>query len=125
MKKLLITALFALTLVGCASLRPIAPMTYPVPAESSELVKVKKGILAGAVERGWTYKELGGNKVELTLLNRKHKVVVDVAYNTKDYTVTYKDSENMKYDKEKNAIHGKYANWVRNLNASIQKNLIK
>lgn len=58
------------------------------------------------------------------LFRRKHTVKVRISYSNSEYTIAYEDSENMRYDKENNAIHRNYMRWVNNLNNAIYDNLI-
>ena len=60
--------------------------------------------------------------IEAVLHVRTHKLIVDITYSDKDYTIKYKDSTNLKYNGKK--IHSAYQKWVLNLDKYIQTNLI-
>ena len=47
--------------------------------------------------------------------------VVDVKYDTKNYSITYKDSSNLDYTGD--SIHKNYNGWIQNLNRGINAQL--
>ena len=59
--------------------------------------------------------------IQGNLLLRTHKAVVDINYDHSKYSITYKDSENLKYDGTD--IHRNYNNWVINLTNKIDANV--
>ena len=123
MKKVLLAATLVFAAAACAT-RPIAPITGNVPVERS-LKQVEAAIARAAVARTWQVKNTGAGSVELTLVNRKHTVIVDVKYTKETYTIAYKNSVNMKYNAANNTIHPKYTNWVNNLRLAIDQELVK
>ena len=46
---------------------------------------------------------------------------VDINYNTKTYSITYKDSSDLDYDGTK--IHKNYNGWIQNLDNAIKVQL--
>ena len=46
-----------------------------------------------------------------------------IIFDAKSVRISYKDSEELNYDKESGVIHKTYNNWVRNLEKSIRANL--
>jgi len=61
-------------------------------------------------------------KVEGVLALRTHRAVVDIDYDTKVYSIKYKDSVNLDYDGK--TIHKNYNGWVENLDRAIKSKLI-
>lgn len=55
---------------------------------------------------------------------RSHTAVVDINYTTKSYSITYKDSVNLKYNADKQTIHEAYSGWIRNLDNAIKGRLM-
>ena len=53
---------------------------------------------------------------------RDHRAVVTVIYDTKSYSIKYKDSSNLNYDGK--SIHKNYNGWVENLDKAIRSNLV-
>ena len=52
---------------------------------------------------------------------RDHRAVVDVRYDTKTYSIKYKDSSNLQYDGT--SIHKNYNGWIQNLDNAIRARL--
>lgn len=122
MRKSFYVAVVFLFLAACVS-SPIMPVDGSVPP-NTDVKKVESAISKGAMEKGWVPKTLGGNIMELTLMAREHRVVVDVKYSATNYIISYKDSTNMHYDPARNSIHPKYGKWLANLKQSIERNLM-
>ncbi len=124
MKKVIysLTLVATMILAGCATAL-VSPITSSVPAKTDS-AKIPKAILAGAIEKGWSTKQISPNIIQLTLHLRQHMVVVNVTYSETEYAIGYKDSTNMNYNPEKNTIHSKYGTWVENLRRAIDKYLI-
>jgi hypothetical protein len=51
----------------------------------------------------------------------KHYVEVSIPFTDKAYSILYLSSRNMDYDEKKQTIHRKYAAWIGNLSAAIQR----
>lgn len=83
--------------------------------------EVKNVIIRSGASLGWVMKPAGTGSIIGTLNLRKHVAVVDIKYNTKTYSILYKDSQNLDYDGK--TIHGNYNSWIQNLNRAIQANL--
>jgi hypothetical protein len=58
--------------------------------------------------------------VQGTLNLRSHTAVVTIPFSTKSYSILYKESTNLKYDAEKQTIHGNYNGWVQRLDNEIR-----
>jgi hypothetical protein len=113
---------FALLGSACATGRVIEPKAVPIGVAKT-LPQIAKAITAGGADKGWQAKPEGSNRILLTLNSRSYVVRVTVEYSQDEYTVRYKDSENLEYNAEKNSIHKKYFHWVRNLEGAINKRL--
>ncbi len=83
--------------------------------------KIVKAIKAGGAQRGWVIDEQGPGHLLATLNIRSHTVRADIHYDSTSYSITYKDSVNMKF--KKGRIHGAYNKWVSNLEGDIQRAL--
>jgi hypothetical protein len=62
-----------------------------------------------------------------TLDLRKHVAVVDITYDTKTYSITYKKSTNLMMvsdDGTPVGIHPNYNGWIQNLNAAIRQQFV-
>lgn len=119
--KILVLAL-ALLLVGCR-IAPVydvsqAQITTSRPVSVSE---IEQTIRQAGASLGWQMVPKGPGNIEGTLIRRDHHAVVDIRYDTKTYSIKYKDSSNLKYDGT--SIHKNYNGWIQNLDNAIRARL--
>lgn len=94
-----------------------AKLTAP---EYATLEDVKKGIIRGGQWSEWEMRAVApGHLVAETLVRGKHRAVVDIFYDTKVFSIRYKDSENLNYNGK--SIHKAYEEWTNDLRRSIQQ----
>lgn len=101
------------------------PKNAPVMAGkevTAEQVKQAFFKVAGQIQ-GWSFEAKGEDRLIGTLQVRTHKVVVEIPYSAKEYSILYVESENMLYDPETRTIHNKYDNWIKNLEKYFTQNL--
>ena len=84
---------------------------------TATMKQVEDAIRAGATERGWGVRQLEPGKLLATVHIRTHMAAVTITHDTKMFSITYKDSDNLHYSGT--GIHRNYNNWVRNLKTSI------
>ena len=75
--------------------------------------------------RNWQASLVETGHMQCTLYIRDHMAKVDITYTTEAFSITYADSDNLKYDAEKNKIHRNYNSWVQNLRGDINNELLK
>lgn len=92
----------------------------PVPGGLSD-AQIEQGIIQAGAQRGWVIEPVAAGLLLGTLNIRTHTVRVDIRYTASTYSITYKDSENIKF--RNGRIHGAFNKWVRKLNADIQQAL--
>jgi hypothetical protein len=63
----------------------------------------------------------GSGKIVGTLALRTHLAVIDIAYDTKAYSIRYKDSSNLDYTGT--SIHNNYNGWIENMDKAIRAQL--
>jgi hypothetical protein len=90
---------------------------------SPSLEDVQKAIITAGTLLNWNMAVVKPGHIVGTLNVRSHQAVVDIMYNSKTYSITYKDSTNLKYDAEKKTIHEQYRNWIQNLDNNIRGRL--
>ena len=101
----------------------ISPYSATSPVKDISLKDMEKAILLACIQLKWKKCEvIELAHIEAVLHVRTHKLIVDITYSDKDYTIKYKDSTNLKYNGKK--IHSAYQKWVLNLDKYIQTNLI-
>ncbi|MDJ0611397.1 MAG: hypothetical protein QNJ67_20650 [Kiloniellales bacterium] len=112
-----------LALGGCRS-APVenvdsAPLNVP---EGVSLERIKKSIMRAGFKRDWEMTEVGpGHLVAQVEVRDKHTAIVDIYFDRKTFSISYKDSRNLGYDGEN--IHANYNSWVQFLKEDIQKEM--
>ena len=66
---------------------------------------------------GWRMRKESEGHMIGTLALRSHVAVVDITYDTSEFSIHYKDSTNLNYDGTK--IHSNYNGWIQNLQNAI------
>jgi len=80
--------------------------------------KVKQGLRMALIGRSWTVKNKGPGKLEGSInVRNKHKLSVDISYNSSSFTINYKGSENLNYEKRDDGIyiHKNGVSWIGNV----------
>ena len=80
--------------------------------------KVKQGLRMALIGRNWTVKNKGAGKLEGNIdVRGKHKLGVDISYNSSSFTIGYKSSENLNYEKKDDGvyIHKNGVSWIGNV----------
>jgi len=99
-----------------------APIQTATGKEPS-MEDVQKAIIAAGAGLGWQMQVAKPGEIIGTLNVRSHQAVVSIPYTTKKYSILYKDSNNLKYDSEKETIHENYSGWVQRLDGAIRSRL--
>jgi len=122
-----ISCLVLVAVIGCRGGGQIyqvkdAPIQTATGKEPS-LEDVQKGIIAAGVGLGWQMQVAKPGEINGTLNVRSHQAVVSIPYTTKQYSILYKDSNNLKYNAEKQTIHENYSGWIQRLDGAIRSRL--
>ena len=84
---------------------------------------VQKAIIQAGAALGWTMAVVKSGEMMGTLNVRSHQAVVTIPYTTKTYSILYKDSNNLKYNADKQTIHENYTGWIQRLDGAIRSRL--
>ena len=127
MKKFsLVLALLVASLLftGCRT-ATVHNVHAPVSTASAKvtMAQVEKAIVIAGGSLGWQMNKVKDGLIKGTIHLRNHSATVDITYNTKDYSINYASSNNLKYDSAKNTIHSNYNGWVQNLDNAIRVQL--
>lgn len=116
----LVAAGIAVALLGgCRSAAIYNVQASPVVANKKVTMDdMQKAIVRAGAGLGWQMKAVKPGEILGTLHLRTHVAVVDIRYNTKEYSITYKDSTNLDYDGTN--IHKNYNGWIQNLDNGIR-----
>jgi hypothetical protein len=120
LKLALVSVLALFVITGCRSSEILNVANQPALVETKATeADMFKAIKTAGASLGWQVKKVSKGKAEATLLIRDHTAIVTVDYNKSDFSITYKDSSNLDYVKEKNTIHSNYNGWIMNLKNAI------
>lgn len=113
----------ALSFPSCTSTIPVENYAFTVDAPNESAVR--RAIMRGGSLRGWKMQEVRPGLIRGELDVRSHRICVEIYYSAVEYTVEYAGSRNMDYDAKSRKIHRKYFAWIRNLDRSIQHELVE
>ena len=74
---------------------------------------VRRSIVDAGVSRGWLMDDFSESQIVGKLNVRTHYISIDIAYSSESYSISYKESSNMKAKGQN--IHKKYNSWISNL----------
>jgi hypothetical protein len=111
-----------LLLVGCRTADLYNVQNAPGASKAVSMADVETAIRRAGHGLGWQITPQGPGRAEGTLALREHRAVVDITYDTKSYSIKYKDSSNLQYDGK--TIHSNYNGWIQNLDKAINRELL-
>ena len=128
MKKLmwvLLVSLICVVTAECRSLVPVYNVEHQiVPVHDKQ--KVEQAIIAGGMSaKGWQISKQKEGLLIGTFVIKTHRATVEIPYNANEYSIIYKDSENLRYNPKNNTIHPRYNKMVLNLVRFINQALLK
>lgn len=129
-----------IAIAGCAGPRIVNIVDAPVKVQQSEITEedVKKAIVQAGEGLGWTMRSESLRKLVGMLTVRDQSAIVAIDYDTKGYSIRYRDSTNLGYrwkpvsdyggtivlsGTDQGEIHKNYNDWVRKLDAAIKLEL--
>lgn len=126
--KLGLALAFALVLafVAACTSRPIMNVNdAPVvtSGKAATVQDVERSIVRAGSSLGWVMTPVRPGLVSGRLDLRTHIAVVEVPYDTKSYSIRYKDSTNL--NAEGGNIHKNYNGWIENLDRNIRAELLR
>jgi len=102
----------------------------PAPVKLScklNQAKMKQGILAGLIGRGWSVvNSRPGRIVARIVVRGKHTLAVTINYSSSSYDIDYKSSDNLKYKMRNGVayIHKNANSWIQNINNDVRSQLL-
>ena len=108
-------------LVGCRTADVYNVQNAPGASKAVSMADVEMAIRRAGQGLGWQIVPQGPGKAEGILVLRDHRAVVSITYDTRNYSITYKDSSNLNYDGK--TIHSNYNGWVQHLDKAIRAQL--
>lgn len=126
LRLLISLCLLAFIFTGCRTspLQNVQNASFAtVNAKQDTMNNVAKAIIRAGATLGWQMKKVKEGEIVGTLYLRDHMAQVKIPYTTKDYSILYQNSQNLKYNAADNTIHSNYNGWIQNLNRAIQVQL--
>ena len=121
---LVLIALITIAAAGCVRTMPVYNVSSaPVAAPSGQLsaAQVRGAIIEALHDKGWIVREDNPGKIVADILVRTHRAGVAIDYSPTQYSISYKDSENLLYDGSE--IHRNYNKWIMLLERQINQGL--
>jgi|SRR5689334_21359269 uncharacterized lipoprotein YmbA len=113
-----------LTLFGCSGGAQIYQVkdasVHTATGKEVSAEQVQRAIIESGAKLGWIMTVKKPGELEGTLNLRSHTAVVTIPFSATSYSILYKESTNLKYDAEKQTIHGNYNGWVQRLDNEIR-----
>ena len=123
--QLIVLVIVMVVFVGCRTTPVFNVENATINAVSNKeptLEDVTRAIVSasGNSNPPWNMQVIKPGHIVATLHSRTHMAQVDIEYTTKGYSITRKDSADLKYDAEKGTIHPSYNKWIQRLDSNIR-----
>lgn len=112
--------------VGCRSSAIYNVVDSPITTASGHersMEEVRSAIIEAGKSLNWSMSSVAPGHIVATQNVRSHQAVADITYDTKKYSITYKNSSNLKYNADSKTIHSNYNSWIQNLDNAIRSRL--
>jgi len=87
------------------------------------LEQIQKAIIDAGIKQTWIMTPVKPGEMIGEYNVQSHQIHVTIPYTTKNYSILYKDSSNLRYDPEKRTIHVNYQAWIVRLHNEITARL--
>ena len=115
-----------LPLAGCTS-KPIMNISNEAivvaSGRTATMDNVRDSILRAGAKLGWQMTPSAPGMVDGRLSLRDHIAMIDVKYDTRSFSIVYRDSTNL--DFRNGQVHRNYNGWIENLNREIRTELLR
>jgi hypothetical protein len=92
-------------------------------AKPLSLDQVQKAIIDAGIKQTWIMTPVKPGEMLGEFNVQSHQIHVMIPYTTKNYSILYKDSSNLRYDPVKRTIHVNYQKWIERLDTEIKARL--
>ena len=122
-----VTALVLVVMIGCRAGGQVyevkdAPIQTATGKELT-LEQVQKAIIDAGIKQTWIMTPVKPGEILGEFNVQSHQIHVTIPYSTKNYSILYKDSSNLRYDPVKRTIHVNYQKWIERLDNEIKARL--
>jgi hypothetical protein len=87
------------------------------------LEQVQKAMIDAGIKQTWIMTPVKPGEILGEFNVQSHQIHVTIPYSTKNYSILYKDSSNLRYDPVKRTIHVNYQKWIERLDNEIKARL--
>jgi len=124
--KIVFVAIAIAVLGGCRA-APIynvnsAPVVVAAGKQAS-MDNVKAAIMRAGNGLGWQMTDTAPGVINARIALRNHTAGIEIRYDTKTYSITYRDSTNL--EAAGGNIHKNYNGWIENLDRDIRAELLR
>ncbi len=124
-KRIFMLLLASIWMTGCRTFPPVHNIERQTVSIHDQQKVEQTIIAAGMRARGWQISKEKDGLLLGTFTIRAHQFTVEIPYSADEYSILYKDSENLKYNAKKNTIHPRYNRAVANLARAINQMFLK
>jgi hypothetical protein len=122
-----VAALVLIVMIGCRAGGQVyevkdAPIQTATGKELP-LEQVQKAIIDAGIKQTWIMTPVKPGEILGEFNVQSHQIHVTIPYSTKQYSILYKDSSNLRYDPVKRTIHVNYQKWIERLDNEIKARL--
>ena len=122
-----IACLILAVMIGCRAGGQVYEVKdAPIQTASGKqlsLEQVQKAIIDAGIKQTWIMTPIKPGEMLGEYNVQSHQIHVLIPYTTKNYSILYKDSSNLRYDPVKRTIHVNYAKWIERLDNEIKARL--
>ena len=87
------------------------------------LAQIEKAMIDAGIKQTWIMTPVKPGEIVGEYNVQSHQIHVTIPYTTKNYSILYKDSSNLRYDPAKRTIHVNYQKWIERLDNEIKARL--
>jgi hypothetical protein len=122
-----IACLVLAVMIGCRAGGQVYEVKdAPVQTASGKALtpeQVQKAIMDAGIKQTWIMTVVKPGEILGEYNVQSHQIHVTIPYTSKNYSILYKDSSNLRYDPVKRTIHVNYAKWIERLDNEIKARL--
>jgi len=124
---LFVASLVLVVMLGCRAGGQVYEVKdAPIQTASGKaltLDQVQKAIIDAGIKQTWIMTPVKPGEMIGEYNIQSHQIHVSIPYTTKNYSILYKDSSNLRYDPVKRTIHVNYQKWIERLDNEIKARL--
>lgn len=125
--RIFVASLLVVVVIGCRAAGQVYEVKdAPIQTASGKeptLEQIQKAIIDAGIKQTWIMTPVKPGEMLGEYNVQSHQIHVTIPYTTKNYSILYKDSSNLRYDPVKRTIHVNYQKWIERLDNEIKARL--